>query len=198
MQTAIVKAVTGMFGDSRRESLALIGKRVEDPESSTLAALAVMASTPAEDDSFNRGLADQAGLAGAEIDTVLKLKEAFATFGVDIVGNGGSAQPDRLLQHLLDRNVQAIELSSSEPSCLPAWTDTRAKQRLISVDVPHPMQQLLIEQSSFDRSLASAKELGKIVGADGERLSARPGKALVDGYAQPAKAPRIHESQLAS
>ena len=163
-----------------------------------MAALAVMASTPAEDDSLNRGLAHQAGLAGAEIDTVLELKEALATFGVDIVGDGRSTQLDGLLQHLFDRCVQAIELSSSEPSCLPAGTNTRAKQRLIRVDVPHPMQQLLIEQSSFDRRLASAKELGEIVGADGERLSAGPGKTLVDGYAQSAKASRIHESQLAS
>src|SRR5205823_2335663 len=77
-------------------------------------------------------------------------------------------------------------------------TDSGAEKRLIRVDIPNTMQQFLVKQCGFNRSLASAKEPREIVTADRERFSARSGKAFFRCYAQSAKASWIYESELAS
>src|SRR5579872_2456417 len=105
-----------------------------------------MRSPTAEDHSLDRRLADQAGEPRSQIHIVLKLEEALSSFGVHVIGNRRSSGPDRLMQHFLQRGMQAIELRALQSSCLPAGTNASAEQRLIRVNVPNAVQQLLIEQ----------------------------------------------------
>ena len=63
-----------------------------------LALGAVVAAAAGDHDSLDRRLADQARLAFAAVDAMLELEESFFAVGVDIVGDGGSAESDRFLQ----------------------------------------------------------------------------------------------------
>src|SRR5258708_2467328 len=94
--------------------------------------------------------------------------------------------------------MKTIEFSTGKPPRLPLGANARAEERLVGVDIPNAVQQFLIKQSSFDRSLSAAKELREIFRADGERLSTRSREAFLGSYAQPAKTSRIDEAQLTS
>ena len=72
-----------------------------------------------------------------------------------------------------------------------------AEQCFIGIDVSHAVQELLIEQRSFNGSLAAMKELGKIFHADVQRLSARAAKSA-GTHLKPPKAPWIDEPQFTS
>ncbi len=50
-----------------------------------------MGAAAADDDAFDGGLADAAGLVGAAVDVVVELEEAGYSVGVNIVGDGGAA-----------------------------------------------------------------------------------------------------------
>ena len=60
-----------------------------------------MAATAGDDDSLDRSLADEAGLAFAAVDAVLELEESFFAVGIHVVGDGGAAECNRFLQHFL-------------------------------------------------------------------------------------------------
>ena len=67
---------------------------------SILASWAVMRAASGYQDALNEGGAGRTGQAGAQVDTVLKLKESAHAVGVNVVGNRGAAQTDRMLQNL--------------------------------------------------------------------------------------------------
>ena len=54
---------------------------------SLLAFRAVVAAAAGDDHALDGSLADEAGLAFASIDAVLKLKESLVAFGVDVIGD---------------------------------------------------------------------------------------------------------------
>jgi hypothetical protein len=59
-----------------------------------------MSPAPGQQNAPNRGLATAAGQAGAQIDAVFQLEEATHPVGIHVVGNGRTAQPDRMLKNL--------------------------------------------------------------------------------------------------
>jgi len=58
---------------------------------SVLAMGAVVGTPPSQNDAADGGSADQAGLAGSQVDAVLELEEAGDAVGVHVVGDGGAA-----------------------------------------------------------------------------------------------------------
>ena len=71
-------------------------------------------------------LAAAAGLAGALVDAVLKLKEAPLAIGVDVIGDRGTAEPYGVAQNLAQREPETVEFCSGEAvgsagaaGCLP-------------------------------------------------------------------------------
>lgn len=69
-----------------------------------------------------------------------------------------------------------------------------SKERFVRIDIAHSVQQLLIEEGSFDRSFAPVKKFRKLLDCDGQRLSSRPGETFFfDNNTQSSKAARIDE-----
>src|SRR4029077_6671662 len=101
------------------------------PDSSLLALRTKMRSPPAEYDSLDRRLTDQAGQPGTQVHVVLELEEAFASLGIHVVGNRRSSRPNRLLQHFLQRCTQTLKLHALKPPCLPQRMNTGPEQRFI-------------------------------------------------------------------
>ena len=116
-----------------------------------------MRAASAEDDALDGRTADQTGLASAHVHAMLKLEKALFAFSIHVVGNRRSAQLDGFFQHFLHRGVEAIKLCACEPSSLASRANAGAKQRFVSVDVSYAVEQFLVQQSSFDGSLASAE-----------------------------------------
>ena len=53
-----------------------------------------MAAAATDDNALDGGLADNAWLAFASINSVLQLKKAFLSIRVNVVGNAGTAEAD--------------------------------------------------------------------------------------------------------
>ena len=70
---------------------------------SLLAFRTVVTAASSDHDTLDRRLTDQTGLSFTAVDAVLELEEAFFSIGVNVVGNGGTAECDRFLQNLLHR-----------------------------------------------------------------------------------------------
>src|SRR5690349_8045526 len=99
--------------------------------------------------------------------------------------------------------MQPAELLARERYSASPWPDSGAEERLVRIDVAHPAQQLLIEQSALDGCLTSAKELNEVLNLRLQRLVARRSKTSAtlrldthDG--EPAETPRIDEAQFAA
>ena len=66
-----------------------------------LALWAVVAAAAGDYDAFDGSLADQAGLGFAAVDAMLELKESFFAVGIDVIGNGGTAEGDGFAENFL-------------------------------------------------------------------------------------------------
>ena len=135
-----------------------------------------MRAATRKQNSSNRRSAYQARLAGPQIDPVFQLKEPSNPVGVDVIGNRRSSERDCLAKHLLQRLVKPEQLFPFQPSRHPPRTNSGMKEALVSVNIPHTVQQPLIEKRRLDRKLAAAKKVGKRLRSDGERLGAWPGE----------------------
>ena len=62
-----------------------------------------MGASTADDDLLDGRAADKAGLCGPHVDFVLELEEATHTVGVDVVGDGGAAEFDGVLENVAQR-----------------------------------------------------------------------------------------------
>ena len=62
-----------------------------------------MRSAPRHQDALDRGFALLARLASSQIDAMLHLEEPALSVGVHIIGDGGTAQPNRMSQDLAQR-----------------------------------------------------------------------------------------------
>jgi hypothetical protein len=91
------------------------------------------------------------------VDLVLDLEVAAHALCIDVVGDGRAAQLDRSLQDCLQGGAEAGVFFAGNSGCLTAGTNSSAEERLVGVDVADSVQQGLVEQGCFDRSLAAAK-----------------------------------------
>src|ERR1700727_1238868 len=123
-----------------------------------LAGRAIMSSAPRQNRSPDRCPAGKARLPAPEIDPMLQLEEAANPIRIHIVRNRRSAQLNGMLQHNLQRRAQPFELLPGQPPGHSFRSDSRPKQALIGINIPHAMQQLLIQEGSLNRRLPPAKE----------------------------------------
>src|ERR1017187_2888008 len=66
-----------------------------------LALWAVVAAGGGAHAAFDGSLADQAGLGFTSVDAMLELEESFFAVGIDIIGNGGTAEGDGFAENFL-------------------------------------------------------------------------------------------------
>ena len=106
--------------------------------------------------------ADQAGLTGTHVYMMLQLEEAADAVGVDIIGDGRSAEGDRLAEHRLQRRVQALQLDFAQAPRHAPGTDPGAEEAFVGVDIAYSMKQFLVEERGFNGETASVEELHKV------------------------------------
>ncbi len=143
----------------------------------------------------------QTPLATALVHLVLKLEKAFHPVRIHVVGDRGAAQRDGVEKNLLERLVKPFQFTLPEPRGHSARTYASAKQALVGIDIPNPVQQALVEQGRFDRRASQAKKPDKVRHRDRQRLASRTGERRVPAKIaqfESAKASWIDEANLAS
>ena len=116
-----------------------------------------------DENAANRCAADQARLAGAEVDFVFELEKALLSGRIDIVRNRGTSRGDRLPQYSLDGVAQPLEFLRGQAAGLASRANAGAKQAFIGVNVADSMEKLLIQQCGFDGGSTPAKKRSKRV-----------------------------------
>jgi len=165
---------------------------------------AVVGASPGEEDAADGGSADEAGLAGAQVDAMLELEEAGNAVGVDVIGDGRAPQFDGLAQDGLQGGVQPIEAGASEASGHARGADSGVEEAFVGVDVADAMEKLLVEQGGFDGELSMAKEGCEVGRRDGEGLAAGSAEGpraagVVDGVqSEAAEAAGVDEAEFAA
>lgn len=106
--------------------------------------------------------ADEAGLIRAHIYPMLKLEEAGLALRVDIIRDRGTAERDCFLKDLLYGCMEAKQTCAAKPTGCMRGPDTCAEEAFVCIDVAYTVQERLIEESSFDGQLATAKEVDEI------------------------------------
>jgi hypothetical protein len=129
-------------------------------------------AAPGEQNAPYGSSAATAGFAGAKVDAMLQLEETARAVGVDIVGDRRAAQPDRLLEDLQQSLAETFKLGTRKTACRAPGTDSGMKKALVGVDVAHPGQKGLVEQSGFDGEFAAPEKCSEIFRAYRERLGA--------------------------
>jgi hypothetical protein len=145
----------------------------------------------------NRRLAAAAGLAGAQVDAVLKLKKPALAIGVDVIGDRRAAQPNSVRQDLAQRGPQVVELGAGDAVGTPPRANAGMKEAFVGVDIAHASQQRLVQQSCLDVQTPPAKKCGEFVRTDGERFVAwrtECSAATEIAKLKAAKSSRIDES----
>lgn len=158
-----------------------------------------MSAAASQKNTPDRCLATAAGEPGAQVDAVLELKEASHPIGIHIVGDGGTAELDRMLEHLAKGKPEPLQIGFGEPSCDAPRADAGVKQALVGVNIAYPGEQRLIEQRSFDGQPAGAKESREWCGLDGQRIQALGCERVAPreiAELKTAKTARIHEAQF--
>lgn len=135
-----------------------------------LALRAVVGAAPGNHDPFHRRPADQTTLTFPPINAVLKLKKAFFTVGIYVVGNRRATESDRFSQNFLNCSVQSAKLVSGQRGRAPPWPYACTKERFVRINVAHAAQQFLIQQSALDRRFSAAKQAYKPLQLDLEGL----------------------------
>jgi len=103
-----------------------------------------MAATPGDDDAPDGAAAAAAGLAGALVDAQARLEIAGAALDVHVVAEAGALELDGMVQDFSDRPKKAAGFPRGNPCGLRQRMDAGHKERLISIDVAKPGQQLLV------------------------------------------------------
>src|SRR6266581_4607106 len=126
-----------------------------------------------------------AGLARAAIDEQDLLLATNLPPRVAIRVHRAAAIPDRRLQRFTQGFVQAPRRLAAHASGDAVWTQPRAVQRFVGVDVAHARQRFLIQQHRLERRFSPPQRLIQTVG--GEVGIDRFGPKLGDGarLAQP-------------
>src|SRR5450755_3675928 len=117
-----------------------------------------MTASASDDYSLDRISANQARLAFPTVHPMLQLEKPFFAVGVDIVADRRSAQSDGFAQHFLHCHVQLPQLFAGQRGGSTPGPNSGAEQRFVSINVPYPTQQFLVEQCALDGSFASPKQ----------------------------------------
>jgi len=132
---------------------------------------------------------------------MLQLEEAAYAVSVHIVGDGGPAEADGALKHILQGEAQTFEFGPGEASGAAAGSDAGTEEALIRINVAHAGEQGLVEQGCFDGQFSTPEEGCEFIRADGKRLfagSAKACRAFEIYKFEAAKAARVNETDLAS
>jgi len=148
------------------------------------------------DDPFDRTFAGQARFAFAPIHSMLQLEEAFLAIRVNVVSNAGTAHANCLSENFLKCKVQSPEFVVSKGGCTAARPNACTEQGLVGIDIANAAQKILVQQGTFDRSLAATEEGSEILKNDLQRFGAW-GFEFLD-YAESPEAAWVHETQFAS
>src|SRR6185437_10016478 len=111
---------------------------------SFLAVGAEVGAASGEGDALDWGSADAAGFAGAHVDIVMELEEAGDAIGVYIVGDGGAAEFDGVLQNVDQCGTETGELVAGEAAGLTAGTNAGAEEALVGVDIADAVEERLV------------------------------------------------------
>jgi hypothetical protein len=168
---------------------------LESIEKLALTVGAVVGSPASQQDSPDGLSAHQAGLTGAKIDPVLELEKAFYPRRIHVVRNGRPTQRDGLLKNSLQGGVEAVEFGSFQVAGHPARPYAGTEKTLVSIDIPHSMEKLLIEQSSLDGCAPVPEERGEFVPRDMEGFLASASKAGGMNLHTP-ETPGIHKAEF--
>jgi hypothetical protein len=133
---------------------------------------AVVGAAAGDRDAPDRGFAGEAGLAGALVDAVLELEKAAYTFGVDIIGNRGTAEANGVLQDFAEGEPQTFEFDAGEASGTAAGANTGTKEALVGVDVAYTGEELLVVESGLDGEPAAVEEGCELGRLNAERFGA--------------------------
>jgi hypothetical protein len=132
---------------------------------------------------------------------MLELEETFYASRIHIIGDGRAAKRNCLPKDALQAGVKAIKFCPLQVVSHPAGPDPCPEKTLVSINIPHAMQELLIEQGSFDGCATRPEKRGELVTRNIERLLAGPGEALRLLCGDPMElqtpeAPRVDKAQL--
>src|SRR5581483_3801876 len=153
-----------------------------------------MAASAADHNALDWRFADQARLTFAAIHTLLKLEKACVAVSIHVVGNRGTTGCNRFLEDFLYGEVQTPKLFTAQCCRTASRTYAGPEQRLIGVDVAHPAEQFLVEQSPLDWRLTSAEQIDEFFYFNFERLRSRCLKFV--GDAQPPEAAGIDKEHF--
>ena len=142
-----------------------------------LAVGAVVGAAAGNDDALDGCFAGETGLTGALIDAVLELEKAAHAFGIDVVGNGGTAEADCVVEDLAEDETQALEFDAGEVSGAAAGANAGAKEALVGVDVAYTGKKCLVEQGRLDGEPAAAEKGCEFGGLNAEGFGARSCKS---------------------
>ncbi len=168
---------------------------------------AEMGATASQQGAADGGGAFAAGLAGSEVDAVLKLEKAFNSVGVDVIGDRGAAELDGMEEDLFEGDAEGLEARGSDAPGAEGGADAGGEERLIGVDVADAGEKRLVEQCGLDGELAAFEESTELFAANGKRVESCRGKFLSAGFArvgcelakfEAAEAAWVHEAQLAT
>jgi hypothetical protein len=180
--------------------LAIILESIEIHQHLVLAFGTIMGAAATHEDAPDRSSTNQAWLPGTEIYPMFELEEAFYAGRVHIIRNGRAAEGDCLLQYTLQAGVEAIKFCPLQVASHPTRPDSCPEKALVGINIPHAMQELLIEQGCLDGGAAGPEERRELVPRNIKRLLAGPGEAcLLAGDAvkrQTPEAPRVDKAQL--
>lgn len=154
-----------------------------------------MGTAACDGDALDGRAAGTAGLSGTRVDVVVELEETRYAVGVYVVGDGGAAQLDGVLEDLDEGGAEAGEFVAGEASGLAAGADSGVEESFVGVDVADSVEEGLVEERGFDGSLAIAEESDEVFEGDGEGLAAGAGVGGVL-HGETAEAARVDEAKL--
>src|SRR5215472_19213973 len=107
------------------------------------------------------------------IHTMFQLKESLSAFGVHIIRDRGTTEPDCVFEDLAQNNSQFLQLGPRQPARSATRPNPCTKQAFIRVDVSHSGHQRLVQERGLDCQLPSSKQCRKLIRSDREWLRAR-------------------------
>src|ERR1039458_9440339 len=108
--------------------------------------------------------------AGALIDAVADLEEAFAPFGVDVIGDGRPSGGDGLGEHGDDGVVELAGAVAPDALGERQRMNAGAEEGFIGVDIADAAHEGMVEQQALDARLMAPEGGGEFFEGDFQRL----------------------------
>lgn len=162
---------------------------------------AVMRATAGDQNAANGCAAAATGLASPLVHAMLHLEKAGFAGGIDVVGDGGSAETDGVPKDLAQREAEPFEFGTAEAAGHAAGTDAGVEEALIGINVANPGEERLVEETRLDGESAAPEEGGEGLCADGKRFQAggeEGGSVAEVLVGEAAEASGVDEAQFAA